>query len=77
MYCHNLCQQLKVGWKKNGNMDQKYINGLKYCSICRTWFKGYMRCPCCKNKLRTRPRSHICKVKFRESLLEVKNDHKK
>ena len=44
----------------------KYINGFKYCSICEKWFEHYLRCPCCNNKLRTRPRSHDSKQKFLE-----------
>lgn len=67
--CNDLCRVLKVMGKSS---FMKYGNGLKYCSICRVWFESYrFRCPCCNTKLRSKPRSHACKQKYRELKIEI------
>ena len=70
MICKGSCYHLCVKDFKKMHF-QKYINGFKYCSICEKWFERYLRCPCCNNKLRTRPRSHDSKQRFlaRKTLL--------
>ena len=70
MICKGSCYHLCVKDFKKMHF-QKYINGFKYCSICEKWFEHYLRCPCCNNKLRTRPRSHDSKQRFlaRKTLL--------
>ena len=62
--CNGSCAVTKAKGQKSGSL--KYKNGFSYCSVCRVWFGKLcsFRCPCCNTKLRTRPRSHKCKLKF-------------
>ena len=55
MSCNNVCGKYD---QKNLPVGSKYKMGLKYCTICQTWFKDYRRCPCCNNLLRVRSRSN-------------------
>ena len=57
MMCKNICSD----YRKTGirSSQSKYKHGFKYCSICEVWItQTSNRCPCCNNKLRTRPRSN-------------------
>ena len=69
--CNGICAGTKAKGQKSS--FQKYKNGFSYCSVCRVWFGNWdngIRCPCCNTKLRTKPRSHKCKVKFRAMMIE-------
>jgi recombinational DNA repair protein RecR len=63
IFCKGVCEHLGTTNFKTYHI-QKYKNGFKYCSICTTWFENYKRCPCCNNKLRTKPRHSVSKRKF-------------
>jgi hypothetical protein len=57
MICKDRCSE----YRKTGvrSCISKYKYGFKYCSICEVWIERIdNRCPCCNNKLRTRPRSN-------------------
>ena len=56
MSCNNICERSEQ--KKIPSIISKYKLGLKYCTICQSWFKDYKRCPCCNNLLRVRSRSN-------------------
>ena len=56
MTCNNICERLEQ--KKIPPMVSKYKMGLSYCTICQSWFKDHIRCPCCNNLLRVRSRSN-------------------
>ncbi len=56
MICKNQCERLEQ--KKIPSLISKYKMGLRYCTICQSWFKEYSRCPCCNSLLRVRSRSN-------------------
>jgi len=68
--CNGICAVTKAKGQKSS--FQKYKNGFSYCSVCRVWFGRFwsLRCPCCNIKLRTKPRSHKSKEKFRGIMIE-------
>ena len=75
--CNGSCAITKAKSQRSGSL--KYKNGFRYCSVCRVWFGKLcsFRCPCCNTKLRTRPRSHKCKIRFRSwntNLKDQKDD---
>jgi len=49
-YCVKKCLFYKTG--------KRYAGGGKFCEICNVFISwGKVSCPCCKARLRTRPRS--------------------
>ena len=53
--CIGLCERLKTVSVKNG---LRYSSGQKRCSLCAHYFYiDGCRCPCCKTRLRSKPRS--------------------
>jgi hypothetical protein len=59
MSCNGICLRYRA--------SNNYANGQKRCKICEqfiTW-NGLM-CPCCRHKLRTRPRNPKLYEKLRE-----------
>lgn len=60
MVCRELCKKLGVRHRVSS-----YTSGLAYCSHCEIYFdpvelkKKTMRCPCCNQRLRVRPRMNI------------------
>jgi len=55
MTCKEICHRYKTGKNNDGS---RYGNGKKRCNICEIFIEcdGNF-CPCCGNKLRTKPRS--------------------
>jgi len=53
--CNGVCQRLKSDTFTN---NLRYGIGQKWCSLCTLFFftKEYT-CPCCKTRLRSKPRS--------------------
>ena len=53
--CKGVCRRSRV---VTPITRPRYECGQKFCSICEVFFETEsLRCPCCKTKLRTRPRS--------------------
>lgn len=67
MTCNNICKKYKSKLILN---NPRYTDSEKRCNGCEIFIKwdGY-HCPCCKQKLRTKPRMSKYKIK----LLERKN----
>jgi predicted amidophosphoribosyltransferase len=66
MSCKGLCQRYHADRPLNG---QRYINGQKKCINCQEWvdYDGTF-CPCCNNRLRTRPRRQKDKALFHKAM---------
>lgn len=65
--CLKICLKYKI---KKTRQDESYyeIEGAKFCQHCRThmiWKKNYF-CPCCKRRLRSRPRTTTGIDKYRQ-----------
>ncbi|RNJ78991.1 MAG: hypothetical protein D9C04_06195 [Nitrosopumilus sp. B06] len=53
--CRGLCERLKPA-SFAGNL--RYTIGQKWCSLCALFFfTKEIACPCCKTRLRSKPRS--------------------
>ena len=53
--CHGLCERLKSTSIRN---NLRYKMGHKRCSLCAHFFiTDEIRCPCCKTRLRVKPRT--------------------
>ncbi len=65
-HCSKICLQYKA--KKTKKAQSFYeIEGVKYCQHCETFIKwDGIRCPCCKWRLRQRPRSNDAIDKYRK-----------
>ena len=62
MSCKGIC----IRYRASNN----YANGQKRCKICEQFVKwNGLMCPCCKHKLRTRPRDPKLNEKFKEKRL--------
>ena len=60
--CYGLCERLKSLSIKN---NLRYKTGQKRCSLCAHYFiTDESRCPCCKTRLRTKPRSKKRKLEY-------------
>lgn len=64
--CTTLCTTAdKVKFPYKTDKRAVYINGFKRCHVCSISIVGVGtvldRCPCCQNKLRTRPRKKMDK----------------
>jgi len=63
MACIGICPKYKAPKPKSGG---RYGNGQKRCIACEIFIEtDELCCPCCKYKLRTRPRSKLYKAKLR------------
>jgi hypothetical protein len=59
MSCKGIC----VRYRASNN----YANGQKRCKICEQFVKwNGLMCPCCRHKLRTRPRNPKLNEKLRK-----------
>ena len=57
--CKGVCDKYRATLPPN---KIRYRSGQKYCSVCSCFFIiEDIRCPCCRTKLRTRPRTRRCK----------------
>ncbi|HIA96755.1 MAG: hypothetical protein CXX67_00145 [Thaumarchaeota archaeon] len=55
--CRGICDQFKI---RVSTRQPRYSSGFKRCTLCAAYFTTVdTRCPCCKTKLRTRPRSKL------------------
>ena len=71
MTCKGVCTQYKAT-KPVGRIG-RYATGQRRCQICVIYIKWEGRyCPCCKYRLRTKPRKMKSKVK----LLDFKESNK-
>jgi len=67
--CIGLCERLKTIPVKNG---LRYSTGQKRCSLCAHYFYiDSCRCPCCKTRLRSKPRSRHKNKNFGNSWFYV------
>ena len=68
MSCKGICIRHKAA-------SNNYANGQKRCHICEMFIKwDDLSCPCCRHKIRTRPRNHKLYEKLRKKALhELKN----
>lgn len=56
-FCKNICEQLKCKNSKNG--VSRYKLGQQWCATCQLFLvKDKIKCPCCKNRLRTKSRKN-------------------
>ncbi len=62
--CHGLCERLK---STSIRTNLRYNMGRKRCSLCALFFvTDENRCPCCKTKLRVKPRNKKRKLRNME-----------
>lgn len=62
MSCKSICVRYKATGRIVGG---RYFNGQKRCQECEIWIRWEgLWCPCCGQRLRTKPRN----VKFKASL---------
>lgn len=71
--CIGLCERLKTAPMRN---NLRYQAGQKRCSLCAHYFNTEdSRCPCCKTRLRSKPRSRkskLNKLELKKSISENK-----
>jgi len=57
MTCKGHCNPYIVKSWSAGN--SRYASGQKRCQVCQVWIEWEgIRCPCCSNKLRCKPRKN-------------------
>lgn len=62
--CNGICIRYKA--HKIGTAP-RYSNGHKRCQTCEIFIKWKgLYCPCCRYRLRTKPRNRVFKAKLRE-----------
>lgn len=67
--CKGICHRYK---SSSHSAHGLYSTGHKRCNICECYFKTKdLRCICCNNSLRTRPRNGKYKEQFRLYVTEV------
>jgi len=67
--CKGICDRTKVTAFQSGGL---YKTGHRRCNVCECYFKTEnIRCVCCGNPLRTRPRNGRYKEPFRKYVTEV------
>ena len=65
--CKGICERYRATCH---GIELRYANGQKRCVDCAIYLRWEgLLCPCCKNKLRTRPRH----IQSHRKFLEVKN----
>ncbi len=68
--CKGICHRTKTS---SFNSKGLYRTGHRRCNICEVYFKTEnLRCVCCNNPLRTKPRNGRYKEPFRKYVTEVK-----
>lgn len=69
MACIGICPRYKA--RKEKSNESRYVNGQKRCQICSIFIAwDGLRCPCCGQRLRLKPRSTKYKKAFRNELKE-------
>lgn len=66
MNCKGVCIKYKASTSLKNNHYSHYLSNHKRCQVCQiflNWMKD-SRCPCCKSKLRTKPRNSKIKEDF-------------
>ncbi|WP_420545275.1 hypothetical protein [Nitrosopumilus sp.] len=66
MGCNGICHRYKV--TKGRNTDSWYRQGAKRCTFCDVYmgWEG-LWCPCCRHRLRSRPKASQYRQKYQES----------
>ena len=66
MPCKGICQHHKALKPTKGG--GRYVIGQKRCQTCGIYLNWKdLWCPCCGNRLRTKPRNRIFKLALREN----------
>ena len=72
MPCNGICQKFtRTGGVTTRYGKGRYDQGQKRCSICEIFISTVQTsnlCPCCRSKLRSRPRRMMFKNKFRDRI---------
>lgn len=65
MICKGICLKHKASASLNDH-NSPYLSNHKRCQVCQIFLNWIAdsKCPCCKCKLRTRPRNSKLRVKF-------------
>lgn len=74
--CINICKQYQA--KGRAPNLGRYAHGQKRCQCCDVYliYEGIF-CPCCRGRLRTKPRNKVYKAKLRAKLLVSSQQHLK
>ena len=68
MPCKGTCHKFHHNIMRKGGI---YANGNKRCQVCEIFINyNGLRCPCCRYRLRTKPRNK----RYKEKLRELQND---
>jgi len=66
MGCNEICKRYKAIGRPS---DGRYKSGQKRCQVCVIYIQwDGLYCPCCNNRLRSKPRNRKFKAKLREAL---------
>ena len=67
-YCRGICVRYKPVCQTPS--EGRYVNGQKRCQHCEVYIKwDGLYCPCCDNRLRTKPRNKKYKEIFKKKVL--------
>ncbi len=67
-HCNNICKQYTVN--RDNKNPRKYTAGQKRCHQCEIFIDwSGIYCPCCNNKLRTKPRTSRNRKVYQEIML--------
>lgn len=63
MTCKGICTRYRAA--NSWDAKSHYISGHKRCQICQIFVESEgLRCPCCRNRLRTKPRNKKYKDRY-------------
>jgi hypothetical protein len=69
MTCIGICNRYKA-LRPTGKDGARYISGQKRCQVCEIFMNcDGLYCPCCRHRLRTKPRLGEARTKLRLAIV--------